>query len=260
MIAVPRIPPVSDGQRLNFGLVNHIIKRTEYAAELLRKYKCVAGDDMFVEPHYDGTRVSYLQAVGGGVKPQPIETGKMFIGIAASTGALRSVQTINNFVVKNTLAVLDPPLGGATNLGGGFYRLTNNGVGETGAVYKTTAINSSTFSASFNYEIGGQSEADGIVLIFSPTKFLAGAGGGLGYEGGSASSVAIEMDIFQNFFDPNNSHIAIISSGNVSTHLAITNRTIRPSGTLACNYSNGVLFVIHNGSQILSLPIAMPKT
>ena len=68
MIPVPRIPQVEPNQKLGFGLVNHIIKRTEYAAELLRQYKCVAGDDMFVEPHPDGTRISYLQAVGGGVQ------------------------------------------------------------------------------------------------------------------------------------------------------------------------------------------------
>lgn len=68
MIPVPRIPQVEPNQKLGFGLVNHIIKRTEYAAELLRQYKCVAGDDMFVEPHPDGTRISYLQGVGGGVR------------------------------------------------------------------------------------------------------------------------------------------------------------------------------------------------
>ena len=68
MIPVPRIQQVEPNRRLDFGLVNHIIKRTEYAAELLRQYKCVAGDDMFVEPHPDGTRISYLQGVGGGVR------------------------------------------------------------------------------------------------------------------------------------------------------------------------------------------------
>ena len=69
MIPVPRIPQVEPNQKLGFGLVNHIIKRTEYAAELLRQYKCAAGDNMFAEPHPDGTRISYLQAVGGGATP-----------------------------------------------------------------------------------------------------------------------------------------------------------------------------------------------
>lgn len=76
MIPVPRIPQVEPNQKLGFGLVNHIIKRTEYAAELLRQYKCVAGDDMFVEPHPDGTRISYLQKTGGGV---PVNPAQIFV-------------------------------------------------------------------------------------------------------------------------------------------------------------------------------------
>ena len=71
MIA-PRIPLAQNGQILTANLVNHIIARTEYAARLLREYRCVAGTDMFVEPHYDGTRVSYLQPVGGGATPYKV--------------------------------------------------------------------------------------------------------------------------------------------------------------------------------------------
>jgi hypothetical protein len=40
-----------------------MIKRTEYAADLLQQYKLIAGNQMYIEPHYDGTRVSYLQPV-----------------------------------------------------------------------------------------------------------------------------------------------------------------------------------------------------
>jgi len=61
-----KIPLTRNGQILTANLVNHIISRTEYAARLLREYRCVAGTDMFVEPHYDGTRISSLVAVGGG--------------------------------------------------------------------------------------------------------------------------------------------------------------------------------------------------
>ena len=69
----PRLPKVASGTRLTTDLVNDIINRTEYAADLLRQYKLVAGNGMYVEPHYDGTRVSYLQPVAGGATPtQPI--------------------------------------------------------------------------------------------------------------------------------------------------------------------------------------------
>ena len=68
MIA-PQIPLVRDGQILSVGLVNSLINRTEYAADLLRQYKLIAGNGMYVEPHFDGTRVSYLQPVKGGATP-----------------------------------------------------------------------------------------------------------------------------------------------------------------------------------------------
>lgn len=69
----PRLPRVASGTRLTTNLVNGIINRTEYAADLLRQYKLVAGTEMYVEPHYDGTRVSYLQPVGGGATPRPVQ-------------------------------------------------------------------------------------------------------------------------------------------------------------------------------------------
>ena len=65
----PRLSKVASGTRLTINLVNDIINRTEYAADLLRQYKLVAGSGMYVEPHYDGTRVSYLQQVAGGATP-----------------------------------------------------------------------------------------------------------------------------------------------------------------------------------------------
>ena len=72
MIA-PKIPLVRDGQILSTNLVNSMIGRIEYAADLLRQYKLIAGNEMYVEPHFDGTRVSYFQPVGGGATPrQPL--------------------------------------------------------------------------------------------------------------------------------------------------------------------------------------------
>lgn len=72
----PRLSKVASGTRLTTDLVNDIINRTEYAADLLRQYKLIAGTEMYIEPHYDGTRVSYFSPVGGGnnpvVPPQPL--------------------------------------------------------------------------------------------------------------------------------------------------------------------------------------------
>ena len=68
MIA-PKIPLVQDGQILSTNLINSMIGRIEYAADLLRQYKLVAGDEMYVEPHFDGTRVSYFYPTKGGATP-----------------------------------------------------------------------------------------------------------------------------------------------------------------------------------------------
>ena len=43
---------------MSVELVNGLIKRTEYAADLLRQYKCVAGTDISVVQEYDGTTIS----------------------------------------------------------------------------------------------------------------------------------------------------------------------------------------------------------
>lgn len=66
----PKLQRVASGTRLTTDLVNAIINRTEYAADILRQYKLIAGNQMYVEPHYDGTRVSYYYPVGGGATPK----------------------------------------------------------------------------------------------------------------------------------------------------------------------------------------------
>ena len=83
----PRLPKLASGTRLTTNLVNDIINRTEYAADLLRQYKLTAGNGMYVEPHYDGTRVSYLQPVGGGTTPtQPISPAYRVVGSYTKSG------------------------------------------------------------------------------------------------------------------------------------------------------------------------------
>ena len=58
----PRLNQVKNGQRMSVELVNGLIKRTEYAADLLRQYKCVAGTDISVVQEYDGSIISSLTA------------------------------------------------------------------------------------------------------------------------------------------------------------------------------------------------------
>jgi hypothetical protein len=75
----PKLSKVASGTRLTTDLVNDIINRTEYAADLLRQYKLVAGTEMYVEPHFDGTRVSYFYPVGGGATPNDSAVVRPFV-------------------------------------------------------------------------------------------------------------------------------------------------------------------------------------
>ena len=86
----PRLSKVVGGTRLTTDLLNSMIKRTEYAADLLQQYKLVAGNQMYIEPHYDGTRVSYLQPVAGGATPkQPITPPYRIVGNAVVGGVTK---------------------------------------------------------------------------------------------------------------------------------------------------------------------------
>ena len=245
MIAVPQIPEVRNGEILSANLVNHIIKRTEYAAGLLAEYKMIAGYNTSLKQQFEGTLISN----------ELNRTNSFFIGIAAATGEARSIQSVNSFVVNGVPANITQVLGTATYLSGTSYRLTNNNQNEVGAIWNNSLISGASFSGSFNYTIGGDSDADGFTLIFCQSYFLAGAGGGIGYQGAPTNSAAVEIDIYKNEFDPNNSHIAVLQGGSVSTHLALFSVTVRPSGTLAVNYSNKTLNISHNGLQIISYPI-----
>jgi hypothetical protein len=287
MRVVPPIRPIREGTILDVNLINQIINRTEHGADLLSRYKMVAGSNVYVEQTENGLGVSYLTALAGGAgtgsggagtgsggagtgtggagtgtggagTPQPT-TGDMYIGIAASTGGQTARLAVSNFSINNVRAIIGDILGTASPQTSDTFFLTQNLQLQVGAIWSLNKVSSSSFTAFFNYEIAGTSQADGFTLIFSPSTFLGSTGGSLGYQGGLTNSVAVEIDIFQNSpFDPNNSHIAVLKGADVTTHLAIASPTVRPIGTLSVTYSNKILNVFHNGIQIISYGIDIP--
>lgn len=54
----PRLDKIRNGQRMSVELVNGLIKRTEYTADLLRQYKPLAGTDISIAQRNDGTTIS----------------------------------------------------------------------------------------------------------------------------------------------------------------------------------------------------------
>jgi hypothetical protein len=188
------------------------------------------------------------------VKPQKLYDLPMFIGITASTGSSRSIQTIGNFKVMGKAAKIDPQYtsSGVVALGNGYYQLTANLNDVGGGVWSEYPVNSaSRVEASFDYTIGGDSLADGFALIFSTFPFLAGLGGGFGYQFGNTKSIAIEVDSYENPHDPDNSHIAVIKHGNVQRHYALSSVMIRPGGNVKGVYDSGLFTVYFNGEKIL---------
>lgn len=111
----PRLSKVPSGTKLTTDLVNGIINRTEYAADLLRQYKLTAGNGMYIEPHYDGTRISYLQKVSGGSTPtQP--TTPATPASPYDDYILPSVPSVNDVFL-----VLDKPFEFPGEVLGGLY-------------------------------------------------------------------------------------------------------------------------------------------
>lgn len=61
-----RLPVLSSQTRLSSGLMNHIIGRIEYAAQLILKYTPIGSLSVLVEKTAFGTSISTLKRIGGG--------------------------------------------------------------------------------------------------------------------------------------------------------------------------------------------------
>jgi hypothetical protein len=137
----PKIPLLKDGQILSVDVVNSIIKRTEYAGDLLKQYKLIAGNEMYVEPHYDGTRVSYLQPVGGGGTPEPVTLPYRIVGAYTLGGFERGFvyngSTYTDIFVPGSFATVALGIDGLNIVG--YYQI--EGSNTRGFLY-----NGSTFT------------------------------------------------------------------------------------------------------------------
>lgn len=127
--------------------------------------------------------------------------------------------------------------GNATTLttsDGTVLRLTQDSPFQSGSTFSSVTVNAAAFSTFFQFrmtEPGGISTqgADGLVFVVqSISSSIGGAGGGIGYEG-IGSSVGVEFDNYQNGWDPNNNHAAVVRNGNVQNHLQLT--TLSPQMT-----------------------------
>ena len=84
----PKLDKVRNGEKMSVELVNGLIKRTEYAADLLKQYKCVAGTGINIKQRYDGATIGSAgkyrivgQVVVGGVAKGFLYNGSTFTDI-----------------------------------------------------------------------------------------------------------------------------------------------------------------------------------
>lgn len=229
----PKIPLVQNGQRLTSDLVNSMIHRTEYAADLLRQYRLTAGTEMYVEPHYDGTRVSYLQPVGGGqILPAPSTQYRI---VGQSSNGPFILDTFNNKI--DFLLPKYNPIGIQGNLISGTFQtnlfplpLENRGFFYDGITYTT-----------FNNPLATSSSGDGTYGIKIRNSIICGY-----YQGAS-------NDIFGYFYNKNTQSFSSLNYPSPYTDTYI-------NGLYDNGYSCGNSFGpsieaawIHDGSQFKNI-------
>ncbi|WP_240670116.1 L-type lectin-domain containing protein [Actinoplanes solisilvae] len=98
-----------------------------------------------------------------------------------------------------------------------ILRLTPGGYRQSGSAWSTTKLDvtesfESTFKAYLHHFRPG---ADGIAFVVQTEgpRALGGWGGGVGYRG-IEPSLAVEFDTYQNTYDPNSNHLAVVLGGN----------------------------------------------
>jgi len=109
--------------------------------------------------------------------------------------------------------------GDAQQLSCNCYRLTEAINNQGGSVWNSNMISlNDPFDFTFDVYLGTQnaSGADGVAFVLQPVSTAEGNwGGGMGYESISPS-VAVEVDTWQNDWDPAFDHIAIQKNGDVN--------------------------------------------
>lgn len=114
---------------------------------------------------------------------------------------------------------------GNAALAGNVLRVAANVGNQAGSAFLPSPVTigpDTSLSSRFVFRVHGSADgADGLTFMIQGVgvNTLGAAGSGLGY-GGIGSSVAVEIDNYQGVGDTSTNHIAILSGGDVATHLA----------------------------------------
>jgi hypothetical protein len=154
----------------------------------------------------------------------------------------------------------------ATTSDGKVLRLTPTAVSQAGSAFSSTSIafngSSDSFSTFFQFRItnpGGIAPADGFVFVVQPvSSSIGGAGGGIGYSG-IPNSIGVEFDTYQNGWDINSNHVAIVEHGDITTDInpqtpggvgPCTSFTASPNSNCMSNGDLWSAWIDYNGTTI----------
>ena len=166
----------------------------------------------------------------------PMLSGFLLIVFCAAAAPLHAQITFSDFSNVSTLALNGSAAQATNGSGQKVLRLTRDGqFHKSGTAWFMTQQQSVSggFTTTFQFQIthlptNGAGPADGISFVIQNssgagfgTAARGGSGGAIGYgapdpgDNGVAipNSLAIELDTFQNSWDPNNNHIAVQSCG-----------------------------------------------
>lgn len=175
------------------------------------------------------------------------------LGIIAGLSSARAGVIINypGFASTSGLTLVGSA-GTAATGDGTVLRVVPSGGNLAGAAYSTTAVMlgaAATFSTQFQFRLtnpGGVDPADGFTFVVAASpNGLGGAGFGMGYNGVSANSIAVEFDTYNNgipgsslgYFstEPNSSNHVAIDVGGALTNSSASN----VYGLSSCGFPGG---------------------
>ncbi len=114
---------------------------------------------------------------------------------------------------------------GNAALSGSVLRVAANAGNQAGSAFLSSPVTigpDTSLSSRFVFRVHGSADgADGMTFMIQGVgpNALGAAGSGLGY-GGIGASVAVEIDNYQGAGDTSANHVAIISGGDVATHIS----------------------------------------
>ena len=154
----------------------------------------------------------------------------MILATLLASGAASAAGTRTDVCYQGGALLPNFQLNGSALLNGTDLLVTNNmGYQNASIMYLPQFASTADLHVQLQLRISQPNSggADGMAFVMHTDPrgpgALATAGGGIGYGGGNniAPSVVVELDTFQNGYDPNNNHIGIMLDGDETQHRAV---------------------------------------